>query len=741
MDNRLPAEGLNGPLPDTAQKFVQLAQLIAELGAMGTRDTDFHSSLKAICDSGRSILGADAACVVVIERGYLHVSAACGYRAAEIQGGYLTDQELGTAAVRVVRSLRSDSEGCQEETTGLFAGCAVLAEPVVVMGRAVGILLFARRDCHDEFSTVEIAQGATLARQAAFAYGMIRRAGELELIYEVTRAINSSLELEQVLELIYQGISRILPTDNAYVALVDGDEIRFEIEVESCQRLPKRRRQRGAGLTEYLLQTRRPLLIADNFEDSCRRLGIRYSGRPARCWMGVPMVFRDKAVGVIALQSYERSNVFDPEHLSVLENIGGQAAVAIENARLYQQTRSSLEQLQTTQQLLLQSEKLAAVGQLISGIAHELNNPLTGVVGWTQFLMSQRLEAHVERHLKTINEQAQRAARIVQNLLTFSRQHKPEQKLASINDIVESTLALRAYELRVNNIAVHRRYDPGLPAISVDPHQIQQVVLNLIINAEQAILSVRNSGAIIVTTEVAGAFVRIAVADDGPGIPADKLKQIFNPFFTTKAIGQGTGLGLSISFGIVQEHAGRIYAENGEGCGARLVLDLPLIVSVADRQATGEPAPAGRPAARRKILVVDDEESVRELLIAVLENSQFTIDTAATGEEALRKALAATYDLIITDLKMPGLSGAQFCEKLRAAKPDAPRFLFITGDVLSTETQKLLETTGSLCMLKPFDIEEASRVVMRALAESPTRSSAASAGLTRAEAREHGQSA
>lgn len=557
----------------------------------------------------------------------------------------------------------------------------------------------------------------------------LRRARELELIYEVTRVINSSLELDQVLDLIYQGISRILPTDNAYIALFDGEEIQFEIEVEGCQRLSKRRRKRGAGLSEYLLETRRPLLVADNFEDTCRRLGIRFSGRPARCWMGVPMVFRDKAVGVIALQSYEQENVFDPEHLLVLENIGGQAAVAIENARLYQQTRSSLDQLQATQQLLLQSEKLAAVGQLISGIAHELNNPLTGVVGWTQLLMSQRHDPQVERHLKTINEQAQRAAKIVQNLLTFSRQHKPEQVLVAINDVIESTLSLRAYELRVNNIAVQRRYGDGLPAIAVDPHQIQQVVLNLIINAEQAILSLRSSGTITVSTQLAGDHLRIAVADDGPGIPADKLKKIFDPFFTTKPIGQGTGLGLSISFGIVQEHAGRIYAENDGSCGACLVVELPLAAPSSERPAAREAAPGHPAAVQRKILVVDDEESVRELLTAVLEDLPFTIHTAATGEEALCKACASTYDLIITDLKMPGLSGAQFCEKLREARPhDAPRFLFITGDVLSADTQRFLDSTGSLCMLKPFDIIEATRAVMLALADSPPQGAATSAG-------------
>jgi len=373
-------------------------------------------------------------------------------------------------------------------------------------------------------------------------------------------------------------------------------------------------------------------------------------------------------------------------------------------------------QLQTAQQLLLQSEKLAAVGQLISGIAHELNNPLTGVVGWTQYLLAQGVSENVGRHLATINEQAQRASKIVQNLLTFSRQYKPEQSMVRVDEILESTLALRAYELRVNNIAVHRRYAHDIPPVSADPHQFQQVFLNLIINAEQAILSARNSGNITVSVERDNARVRVVVADDGPGIATDKLKKVFDPFFTTKPVGQGTGLGLSVSFGIVQEHGGSIYAESQPGHGARLVVELPAAASAPEAAAV-PPAPRPGIRERKRLLIVDDEESVRELLLAVLEDEPFDIDTACTGEEALSKGCQHDYDLIVTDLKMPGLSGAQFCDKLRQARPsDAPRFLFMTGDVLSAETQLFLDSTRSLCMLKPFDIAHAKGTVQRVLA-------------------------
>ena len=373
---------------------------------------------------------------------------------------------------------------------------------------------------------------------------------------------------------------------------------------------------------------------------------------------------------------------------------------------------------------LLQAEKLASLGQTISGIAHELNNPLATILTWAERLSRRQVDDQTRRGLDVILSEAERSARIVRNLLTFARKRHTTRAMVDVNQVVEETLTLRAYEQRVTNITVIDALAAGLPHIFVDQHQIQQVLLNLIINAEQAILSVRNSGNITVSAERDGDQVRVAVSDDGPGIPADKLKKIFDPFFTTKPVGQGTGLGLSISFGIVQEHGGRIYAESEEGRGARLVVELPIAAS-PPKTAGHEDTPHTEIKDRKQLLIVDDEESVRELLLAVLEDEPFDIETACTGEEALVKACERDYDLIITDLKMPGLNGAQFCDKLRQKRPfDAPRFLFMTGDVLSPETQRFLDSTRSLCMLKPFDIAQAKGTVLRALAATDTQPAA-----------------
>ena len=701
------------PAKDAAPRFFQLAEMVADLRAVWAMDgSQYLDTLAIVCRYAPAMMGAEAAYAMLQAEGQLRVVAS---HVDGSTGGLALD--LSDADHPAVLALRT---GQAQVATGpaaqAFHGDSVLFEPIAGKEASLGVFVFPRRGAQT-FQDVDRATANVLSRQASFGAAMHRQARELKLIYGVTRTITSSLQLDEVLECIYQGFAQILPADNFYIALWDGgDEIRFEIEIEERQRKPKRKRKWLSGLTEYVLTSRKPLLIPKELTKERERLGIALSGRNAKCWIGAPMVYRDKAVGVIALQSYEREYVYDNAHLSVLENLAGQAAVAIENARLYQETRASLEQLQTTQLLLLQSEKLAAVGQLISGIAHELNNPLTGVVGWTQYLLAQPLSKEVARHLTTINEQALRASKIVQNLLTFSRQHKPEQRIVNLNEILDSTLALRAYELRVNNVVVERQFAQDLPRVAADPHQIQQVVLNLIINAEQAMLAHKGSGKLTVETARRNDRVLITIADDGPGIPQNLLAKIFDPFFTTKPIGVGTGLGLSISFGIIQEHLGRIWAESDPATGAKFFIELPMSeIEVASQPSA---APAAKPPANNQpnLLIVDDEESVRDLLHIVLQEMSMNVDMATNGEEALAMSTRHTYDLIISDLKMPGLSGAEFYEKLHATRgPATPRFMFVTGDVLSSETREFLESTNSLCVLKPFDLADVRKTVAEAL--------------------------
>lgn len=239
--------------------------------------------------------------------------------------------------------------------------------------------------------------------------------------------------------------------------------------------------------------------------------------------------------------------------------------------------RDVTDEKRLTEQLM-QQEKLAAVGQLVSGVAHELNNPLSSVTAFAQLLLAAPPDApHDRQAIEAINQEARRAAKIISNLLTFARQHQPERTVADINRVIDDTLELRRYALRTANVAVETHLDDHLPLTWADPFQLQQVVLNLITNAEHALSTWEGERTLTVTTESSGDHLIIKVADSGPGIAPEHLQRVFNPFFTTKPVGEGTGLGLSISDGIVREHDGRIRAESLLGHGATFVIELPFV--------------------------------------------------------------------------------------------------------------------------------------------------------------------
>jgi PAS domain S-box-containing protein len=238
-------------------------------------------------------------------------------------------------------------------------------------------------------------------------------------------------------------------------------------------------------------------------------------------------------------------------------------------------TEDITERKKMEEQLIL-TDRLASIGELASGIAHELNNPLTGVIGLSQLLVERDLPEDAKEDLKLVYSEAQRAADVVKNLLTFARKHSPAKQLLNLNDVIGKVLELRAYEQRVSNIEVVKCLAPDLPQIMADYFQLQQVFLNIIINTEYFMLEAHNKGTLTITTERAGDIVRASFADDGPGMPKENLLHIFDPFFTTKEVGKGTGLGLSICHGIVTAHGGRIYAESEPGKGATFIVELPI---------------------------------------------------------------------------------------------------------------------------------------------------------------------
>jgi two-component system NtrC family sensor kinase len=301
---------------------------------------------------------------------------------------------------------------------------------------------------------------------------------------------------------------------------------------------------------------------------------------------------KDKVIGGLVVGSRTQRD-FAPADVNLLIAVGSQISSAIERTLLYDQTRQAYDDLRRTQEQLLHSEKMAAVGQLISGVAHELNNPLTAILGYSQLLSScgqvgpQGLE-----YTEKLYKQTQRTHRIVHNLLSFARQHKPERVPVRLNQILEDTLALRDYDLRMSNIVLHLDLAEDLPLAAADPHQLQQVFLNLVNNAVDAILEHSAQGELWVRTAKEGDRFVIEFVDSGPGVK-DATK-VFDPFYTTKPVGKGTGLGLSICYGIVSEHGGQIRVSNVPPRGACFTIELPsaAIAATSDSAIADALAPA-----------------------------------------------------------------------------------------------------------------------------------------------------
>ncbi len=549
-----------------------------------------------------------------------------------------------------------------------------------------------------------------------------RRNNELEALNAIAVLASQSFDLDEILHLALRQLVDIFQADTAAILLLDP--VRRVL-----------RRAAGFGHTSELGSKLSEVPIPDAFWDHLvaerieivtqrdfDRLPDAFSNfvkaEKLKSWLWVVMWSGDKIIGVMGISSrVERS--FGERDEGLILALGRQLANSIEKVRLYEETSKAYDNLRRTQEQLLQSEKMSAVGQLISGVAHELNNPLTAILGYAQLLEEEDLNEHCKEFVSKLYKQALRTQRVVQNLLSFARQRKPSKMSVDVRRIVEDTLALRDYDLKLHNIIVEKKFDPVMPSVVADGHQLEQVFLNIINNAVDAMLEHARGGRLEVTIAQQNTQVSLEFHDSGPGIR--EVNRIFDPFYTTKGVGKGTGLGLSICYGIIKEHGGDIRAFNHSGGGAVVQIVLPIAAATYPEPIAEQPLGRRIPLQGR-VLLVDDEEAVLEFEREVLSGAGAEVVCLRTAESAIARLASEQFDAILVDSSMPGaLNGIDVYRWISEHHPESKhRVILAFSSLTDADLREYIETNAIQCIGKPFEVSDLIAIVGKAMQAAKT---------------------
>lgn len=549
-----------------------------------------------------------------------------------------------------------------------------------------------------------------------------RRNRELSALNSIAVTFNQSFDLDEILHAALVQIVELFGTDTAGFYLFD----------KSTNILRKRA---GYGHRSSWLQnnTEFPMpqeviqgIKAEHTEILKNRAIIAAAPFPGKfveaeglhglLWM---ILWRNEEILGVLGTSSRSAREFGPSDENVMIAVGRQLATTVDKIQLYEETRKAYEDLRRTQEQLLQSEKMSAVGRLISGVAHELNNPLTAISGYTQLLESEPLSPHVREFLRKLYKQTERAQRIVQNLLSFARQHKPQRIYADLRNVMEDTIALRDYELKTHNIVLERDFAPTLPYVVADPHQLEQVFLNIINNAVDAILEKGQGGWLRINIAADDGFVICEFHDSGPGMVDPK--HVFDPFYTTKGVGKGTGLGLSICYGIVKEHGGEITAWNHSRGGALVQIRLPA--TAGEKPMTeGERIIARRESMLQGHVLLLDEETVLGFEREVLAAAGLDVVAVSSGEKAIEWLQQQAFDVVLLESNAARSLSASVLEWISESRPELlSRTVLMLPEGQSSGPRSFLNSAQILCFVKPFEASELLAVMRRVLKAGATK--------------------
>jgi PAS domain S-box-containing protein len=545
-----------------------------------------------------------------------------------------------------------------------------------------------------------------------------RRNRELEALNAVVVLASQSFDLDEIMNLVLRHLVGIFQSDTAAIMLCDQETrtlrrcAAFGHKSELGSNLPEIRIP--DDFWEKMKSSHMEIVTDGDLAHLPESFTAFVRAERLRSWLWVIMWSGEKLMGVLGVSS-RTENAYNDRDRGLLIALGRQLANSIEKVRLYEETSKAYDDLQRTQEQLLQSEKMSAVGQLISGVAHELNNPLTAILGYSQLLEGENLSESAREYVAKLFKQAQRTQRVVQNLLSFARQRKPSRLPVDVRRILDDTLALRDYDLNLNNIKVVRKFADPLPPVIADAHQLEQVFLNIVNNAVDAMLEHSRTGTLQASIAIENSQVVVRVQDSGPGIR--EINRIFDPFYTTKAVGKGTGLGLSICYGIIKEHGGDIRAFNAPEGGGVLEVLLPMAAMEKEGVDESPQSELRTVPLHGRVLLVDDEPVVLEFERDVLIGAGAEVVCMRTPEEAMEAIEREHFDAIVLDSTMPGpLSGIGLYRWIIANQPEyKDRLILAFSNLNEPNLKQVLEEDGVPGISKPFEVSELITVMSRAM--------------------------
>lgn len=644
--------------------------------------------------------------------------------------GYSSREELAALDIEgVLYPVADEREGFRKE----IEAHNYVRNFELTVRRKDGTLLTAAASCfatRDSDGRVERYQGFVLdiTEKKRSEDEMRRRNRELNALNAMAVIATQSFDLDEILNLTLRQVVSLFGAETGSVYLSAGPDGLFRRRAGWGPRSEARVRMAEVSFPEGfgdLVMRSRAEVVGQDFVPHLPPAVVEFvCADRLPGWIWVLLWSKDKPIGIMGIASKE-SRQYSSNDENLLVAISRQLATTIEKVQLYEETCKAYEDLRHTQEQLLQSEKMSAVGQLIAGVAHELNNPLTAILGYAQLLEGAGLDQRSADYVRKLFKQAQRTHRVVQNLLSFARQRKPQKRDVDLRKVVEETLALREYDLKVNSITLERDLPEDMPSVVADPHQLEQVFLNVINNALDAMLESSSSGVLKVRAFRKNSFVCVEFDDSGPGIKDPG--RIFDPFYTTKTVGKGTGLGLSICYGIIKEHGGEIVARNRDEGGAAIEVRLPASEKEAAPEVTTsslrrESLLSGR------VLLVEDEEAVLEFERDVLVGAGADVTTSLSMDEIKERLKTTVYDVVVLNGRMPG--GPSAAEMYRWMAENCAgmekKLLLTFSTVTDPETRSFLQEQNVPSLAKPFEVADLISQVLRLLQKEEKAAAATS---------------